>query len=209
MITMKRKGRFTPQEITLCGLWSALVALGSFIKVPLPVVPFTLQFLFANLAGLLLGSRMAAVVVGTYIALGLMGLPIFYGGYGGISYILNPNFGFVVGILLGAYFCGMIANTSTPPCYGKYLFAGLCNMGIIYFLGFVYYGSISNYYLQMSMNMGYLTLYLVLLVMPGDVLLCFASAAIAQRVIPILTSRWNVLGHRQTVPARFDMITDP
>ena len=44
---MKTKG------VIYCGLFTALIAVGAFIKIPIPVVPFTLQYLFTMLAGLL------------------------------------------------------------------------------------------------------------------------------------------------------------
>ena len=40
-----------------CALFAALIAAGAFIRIPVPVVPFTLQFLFTNLAGILLGRK--------------------------------------------------------------------------------------------------------------------------------------------------------
>lgn len=54
---MKTKG------VIYCGLFTALIAVGAFIKIPIPVVPFTLQYLFTMLAGLLLGSRLGTVSV--------------------------------------------------------------------------------------------------------------------------------------------------
>ena len=45
--------------MTLCAIFTVLTAVGAFIKIPVPVVPFTLQVLFTMLAGLLLGSRKA------------------------------------------------------------------------------------------------------------------------------------------------------
>ena len=51
---MKTKG------VIYCGLFTALIAVGAFIKIPIPVVPFTLQYLFTMLAGLLLGPVNAA-----------------------------------------------------------------------------------------------------------------------------------------------------
>ena len=68
---MKTKG------VIYCGLFTALIAVGAFIKIPIPVVPFTLQYLFTMLAGLLLGSRLGTVSVLSYMLLGLAGLPIF------------------------------------------------------------------------------------------------------------------------------------
>ena len=70
------------RELVLCALFTALTAVGAFIKVPVPVVPFTLQFLFTMLAGLLLGGRLGAISVGAYAVLGLLGLPIFTEGGG-------------------------------------------------------------------------------------------------------------------------------
>ena len=45
------------RDMTVCALFTTLTAVGAFIKIPVPVVPFTLQFLFTTMAGLLLGKR--------------------------------------------------------------------------------------------------------------------------------------------------------
>ena len=37
------------RDMILCGLFAALIAAGAFIRIPVPVVPFTLQFLFTCL----------------------------------------------------------------------------------------------------------------------------------------------------------------
>lgn len=65
------------QSLTYCSLFTALIAAGAFIKIPVPVVPFTLQFLFTTLAGLLLGAKRGFISVAAYMVLGLAGLPIF------------------------------------------------------------------------------------------------------------------------------------
>ena len=64
---MKTKG------VIYCGLFTALIAVGAFIKIPIPVVPFTLQYLFTMLAGLLLGSRLGTVSVLSYMHCGTYG----------------------------------------------------------------------------------------------------------------------------------------
>jgi biotin transport system substrate-specific component len=51
------------KEIVLFGLFTALIAIGAFIRIPVPVCPFTLQLLFTTLAGLILGSRRGALSV--------------------------------------------------------------------------------------------------------------------------------------------------
>ena len=49
------------KNLAYCALFTALIAVGAFIRVPVPVVPFTLQYLFTMLAGLLLGDRKSVV----------------------------------------------------------------------------------------------------------------------------------------------------
>ena len=96
---MKTKG------VIYCGLFTALIAVGAFIKIPIPVVPFTLQYLFTMLAGLLLGSRLGTVSVLSYMLLGLAGLPIFSEGGCGLYRIrFNWTSDFHTGRRTGIYF---------------------------------------------------------------------------------------------------------
>lgn len=55
--------KITTKQLILCGLFTALIAVGAFINIPIPVLPFTLQFLFTMMAGLLLGGEMGAYSV--------------------------------------------------------------------------------------------------------------------------------------------------
>ena len=97
------------KDLVLCAMFVALIAVGAFIKIPVPVVPFTLQFLFTMLAGLLLGPVNGALAVVVYIVLGLIGLPIFTQG-GGPGYIFQPSFGYIIGFAVAAYVNGKIAT---------------------------------------------------------------------------------------------------
>lgn len=88
--------KINTKNLILCALFSALIAVGAFIRIPIPVVPFTLQFLFTMLAGLLIGGKLGFTSVTVYIAMGLLGLPVFADG-GGLAYLLKPSFGYIIG----------------------------------------------------------------------------------------------------------------
>ena len=51
----------------MCSLFVALIAAGAFIKIPVPVVPFTLQLLFTMTAGLLLGGYIIGFAAASYV----------------------------------------------------------------------------------------------------------------------------------------------
>jgi len=97
--------KFTIREMVLCGLFIALITAGTFVRIPVGTDVYTLQFLATLLAGLVLGARLGAAAVGVYILLGLIGVPVFASG-GGPGYVLQPTFGYLLGFVLQAYFCG-------------------------------------------------------------------------------------------------------
>ena len=70
------------RELVLCALFVALITVGTFVRIPVGTDVYTLQFLFTLLAGLLLGARLGALAVLVYIALGLLGVPVFASGGG-------------------------------------------------------------------------------------------------------------------------------
>lgn len=173
------------KNLILRSLFVALIAVGAFIKIPVPVVPFTLQFLFTMMAGLLLGGKYGATAVCVYIVIGLFGLPIFAEG-GGIAYVLKPSFGYMIGFAIGAYVTGMIANKVTNPEYKRLLVANFIGLGIVYLCGMVYYYMMSNFYLDTPIGLWPLFLYCFLLAVPGDIVLCILAAILAKRLIPIM-----------------------
>lgn len=175
------------KNLILCALFVALIIAGAFIKVPVPLVPFTLQFLFTMMAGLLLGGRLGAASVGIYIILGLAGLPVFAEG-GGLSYIFKPSFGYIIGFAVGAYVTGTIANRSARPGYGRLLAANFIGLAIVYAFGMVYYYIISDLYLGTPIGLWPLFLYCFILAVPGDIVLCILGAVLGKRLIPVIRS---------------------
>ena len=93
----------------LTALFTALIAAGSFIKVPVGAVPVTLQTLFVFMAGLLLPPASATLSVFIFIVLGLIGLPIFTSG-GGIAAFVSPTGGFIIGFLAAAIAGSLLAR---------------------------------------------------------------------------------------------------
>ena len=94
-------------------LLAALLAAGAYIHIPLWGVPFSMQPLFAMLAGYLLGPTRGPMAVGLYLLAGLGGLPVFAGGKAGLAVLLGPTGGYLIGFLLGASSTGMAVREET------------------------------------------------------------------------------------------------
>lgn len=95
------------RDISLCGLFAALLALCAWISVPLLGVPVTFQSLGLQLALLLLGGKRGCLAIFVYLCLGAMGLPVFSGFHGGFSSLFGPTGGYLWGFLAGGllYWC--------------------------------------------------------------------------------------------------------
>lgn len=181
---MKTK-ELTVKNMSMCALFTALITVGAFIKIPIPVVPFTLQFLFTMLAGLLLGGKLGAISVLVYIVLGLIGMPVFAEG-GGIAYMLKPSFGYIIGFCIASFVTGIIANKVFIPSYKRLLIANFIGLGIVYLCGMIYYYFICNYIIGTPIALWPLILYCFILAVPGDIVLCILSAILAKRLLPII-----------------------
>ena len=167
-------------------LFTALIAIGAYIRIPIPYVPLTLQLQFVNLAAILLGKKYGTAAVGAYIAVGLAGAPVFAGG-GGIGYVTRPTFGYIIGFLAGAYLAGLVSSKKFT--FRNLLTASIINVAVIYAIGAAYFYFITKYYEASPVSAGFLFLYCFALTAPFDVAMCFVSARLSLRILPYVRRR--------------------
>jgi biotin transport system substrate-specific component len=98
--------------VVLASLMAALTAVGAYIHIPIGPVPIVLSTLFVLLSGLLLGSRWGLASMALYLLVGAIGMPVFYGGKGGLAHFLGPTGGYLFGYVLASWLTGLIAERS-------------------------------------------------------------------------------------------------
>lgn len=177
-----RRGK--TRQLALSALFTALTAVGAFFKIPFPLAAISLQFFFTAMAGVLLGARWGAVSQAVYVLLGLVGLPIFSLG-GGISYVLQPTFGFVLGLVPAAWVIGRLA--SRPVRFGCTLAAMLAGLGVVYAVGLAHLALITRVYFGQQLAVSALLRAGMLVYLPGDAV----KLVCASLLCPVL---WRRLG---------------
>ena len=173
--------RLSLREMILCAMFVALVAAGAFIRIPVGTDVYTLQFLFTLLAGLLLGARLGATAVATYVLLGLVGVPVFASG-GGPGYVLQPTFGYLIGFILQAWYCGAAARRLSARNFKRLLAINGVGMAIVYVIDISYFYFVSNYVIDAPIAVWPVIFYCGILQVVPDFLLCVAAAGLAVRL---------------------------
>lgn len=104
------KRLFSIKEITYIAMFATMIAVCSWISVPMPVpfVPFTMQTFGIFLTVGMLGLKNGTVSVILYILLGVMGVPVFSGFKSGISALMGTTGGYIMGFVLTAVAAGLI-----------------------------------------------------------------------------------------------------
>ncbi len=172
------------RNLILTALFAALTAIGAFIRIPFAFSSITLQFFFTAMAGVLLGARWGAASQAVYVLLGLVGLPIFTQG-GGFSYVLQPTFGFLVGLIPAAWLIGYMSRKKSG--FWWLCLSCLAGLGVLYLIGMPYMAVILNVYLAKGMSLRSLLMAGMLPFLPGDMVKIAVTALLCGRLRPVLS----------------------
>jgi biotin transport system substrate-specific component len=175
------------KEIILCGMFAALIAVGAFIKldIPLPLytMHFTLQWFFVLMAGFLLGEKLGSISVLVYILIGLLGVPVFAAG-GGLTYIFRPGFGFLLGFIPAAYFIGLLSRKMKCNSAFKMIVPAAVGEIVYYTVGAVYFYMIKNFYVGAPVTWSVVIVDYCLITVLPDFLLCVFAAVFCHKLKP-------------------------
>ena len=102
--------RFSAKTLTMCAIFTALVAVCSQITIPLPIIPINLALFAVYLAGALLGPWRGALSLLVYLLLAAVGVPVMAGFRGGLGNLVGNTGGYVVGYIFAAFFTGLLVE---------------------------------------------------------------------------------------------------
>nr|WP_321502596.1 biotin transporter BioY [uncultured Dethiosulfovibrio sp.] len=178
--------RISSRDMILIALFAGLTAVGAFIRIPIGPAPISLQNFFSLMAGALLGARSGALSQGIYVGIGLTGIPVFTSG-GGLSYVMHPTFGFLLGFILCAWVVGRWMETR-EPLFRNFFIGSVMATALVYILGvpwlYVILTKVSG--VDMSLLKAFQVGCLVFL--PGDLVKIVGVSWLASKIVPRLSS---------------------
>lgn len=177
------------RDMILIALFASLTAIGAFIRIETPLVPFTLQFAFCAYAGLILGAKKGALSQIVYVTIGLMGFPVFARG-GGPSYIFEPTFGYLVGFifcaLLIGWLTGSIKNFNSRRSIARITLAVASGLGVLYLIGTTYLYFVMNTVIAAPMSLYGAFVAGALPFIAGDFILGALVVLTSVKVLPVI-----------------------
>lgn len=135
----------------VCG--SLFIAAAAQISIPFWPVPVTMQPFAIMLIGLLYSPSMAASIVGAYVMEGLIGLPVFSGFAGGLSVLLTPKAGYILGFMPMAVAISVFARLAGASRI-KLFMAAFVGAQVVYLLGLPWLASFVGW--EKAFQLGYM-----------------------------------------------------
>ena len=171
--------RFSAKTLTMCAIFTALVAVCSQITIPLPIIPINLALFAVYLAGALLGPWRGALSLVVYLLLAAVGVPVMAGFRGGLGNLVGNTGGYVVGYIFAAFFTGLLA-VKWGSKFWQLCVAMVLGCAVRYFFGPLWYSILSGTPFFASFSA------CVVPCLPCDVVKILLAALLASRLRPVL-----------------------
>jgi len=174
----------TRNRFVFAAMFSALIAVSSFIVIPFGSVPIVLKNLFVVLSGTILGGVYGGTALLIFIIAGLLGAPVFV--VPGPGAFLTPLGGYIIGYFLASLTAGLICGIpKVPEKKIKLLF--VFRLSLASFLGFAVILICGVFYLMRlnSMSFGAAFIAGALPYIPGDLIKLAVSVPLALKLRPI------------------------
>ena len=177
---MNTKAKMATRDLAKIALSVALIVVGGLIKIPVGIVPITLQMFMCFTITLILQKK-AVIAVAIYVLMRLLGLPVFASG-GGFSYVFNPSFGYLIGFLFGSVIVGFAMSYLKDKKYINILLLVLLYELIVYIFGLGYWTVLYKFIVNKNLTAHTLFVSGFLIFLPTDMFWCVLSSFIYKKL---------------------------
>ena len=133
------------RAVVLAFVGTMLIAISAKIQIPFYPVPMTMQTFVILCIGMAYGWRLGGATVLLYLAEGASGLPVFAGTPAkgiGITYMMGPTGGYLLGFLAAAVIVGWLAEKGWDRNIVRTIAAMVLGTAIIFAPGLLWLGTV-------------------------------------------------------------------
>ena len=134
--------KLNTKNLVIISLLSSILCILSPFTINISIIPFSISTLLIMIYAIVFDIHVSFFSVLIYIILGVVGLPVFSGGTGGVQKILSPSGGFIIGYIFLCLIIAVLYNDKYN-FFIKYLILLLANI-IMYFIGCVHFMYMTN-----------------------------------------------------------------
>lgn len=131
------------RNMVFTAVFAAVLCVVSPFVIPIGPIPLSLATLVIYIAASTIDWKHGTLAVVVYIAIGLIGIPVFSGMTGGIQKLVGPTGGFIIGYIPCTLVIGLLVDR-----WGKKLFvyplAMLLGTVLLYICGVVWFVFLTN-----------------------------------------------------------------
>ena len=163
------------KRLVISALFAALLCIGAYISVPLPIpgAPHITMINFVLfIIALLFSMRESFLIVAVWMLLGIVGIPVFIGGKGGVGYLIQPWGAYTWAFIIVAIVLPIIRGKSYNRI--RYTISAIIGVLIIDVIGMLYLMAMSHYDIMTGLAMGFIPF------IPLDIV----KAIVAAQIIP-------------------------
>jgi len=137
------------QRMAAVAFVTALTAAAAQVSIPLPFtpVPFTFQPMVVLVGAAALGSRLGMASQIAYLALGIIGLPVFAASPmlpQGVARLFGPTGGYLMAYPVAAFVAGSLAERGLDRRYLTSVFAMACGLVVVFAAGALWLGFVAQ-----------------------------------------------------------------
>ena len=114
--------KITTYQMAVTAVMAAVLCVLGPLTVPIGAIPISLANFVICLTAWLLGPKFGTLSVVIYLAIGLIGVPVFSGYGAGLAKVAGPTGGYLVGYLLLAFIGGLFIEKSNALAVCVYPF---------------------------------------------------------------------------------------
>ena len=165
-----RTGLLADAVLVVAG--AALVALAAQVRIPFDPVPITGSTFAVLLVGASLGAVRGTSSLSLYVALGILGAPVYTGQSSGWEYFTGATGGYLVGFVLAAAVVGYLAERGWDRRLSSAIAAMLTGSVAIYGIGLPWLAVTADLDFAETLQKG------LALFVPGDLLKLYLAAVL-------------------------------